>query len=63
MAGQEKKGSLKAPVEKEDKLDLNLSPPCFLTPVSNDETQELLLSILKRMMTACQSILIKILVT
>jgi len=32
---------LKAPREKEDKLDLNLSPSCFLTPISNDETQEL----------------------
>jgi len=41
MAGQDKRGSLKAPVEKEDKLDLNLSPPCFLAPVGNDETQEL----------------------
>jgi len=41
MAGQDKKGSLKAPVEKEDKLDLNLSPPYFLTPISNVETREL----------------------
>jgi len=41
MAGQDKKGSLKAPVEKEDKLDLNLSPPCFLTSISNDETREI----------------------
>jgi len=41
MAGQDKKGSSKAPVEKEDKLDLNLSPPCFLTPISNNETREL----------------------
>jgi len=38
MAGQDKKGSSKAPVEKEDKLDLNLSPSYFLTPVSNSET-------------------------
>jgi len=41
MAGQDKKGSSKAPVEKEDKLDLILSPPCFLTPVSNGETREI----------------------
>jgi len=41
MAGQDKKGSSKAPVEKEDKLDLNLSPPYFLTPISNDKTREL----------------------
>jgi len=41
MAGQDKKGSLKAPVEKEDKLDLNLSPPYFLTSISNSETREL----------------------
>jgi len=41
MAGQDKKGSSKAPAEKEDKLDLNLSPPCFLAPVSNSETREI----------------------
>jgi len=41
MAGQDKKGSSKAPVEKEDKLDLNLSPSYFLTPISNSETREL----------------------
>jgi len=41
MAGQDKKGSSKAPVEKEDKLDLNLSRPCFLTSISNSETQEI----------------------
>jgi len=41
MAGQDKKGSSKAPVEKEDKLDLNLSPSCFLTPISNNETREI----------------------
>jgi len=28
-------------MEKKDKLDLNLSPPYFLTPVSNNETREL----------------------
>jgi len=28
-------------MENEDKSDLNVSPPCFLTPVSNNETQEL----------------------
>jgi len=38
MAGQDKKGSSKAPVEKEDELDLNPSPPHFLTSVSNGET-------------------------
>ena len=41
MAGQDKKGSSKAPVEKEDKLDLNLSPTHFLTPISNSETREI----------------------
>jgi len=41
MAGQDKKGSSKAPIEKEDKLDLNLSPPCFLTSISNSETREI----------------------
>jgi len=41
MAGQDKKGSSKAPIEKKDKLDLNLSSPYFLTPNSNDETREL----------------------
>jgi len=28
-------------VEKEDKLDLNLSPPCFLAPIGNNEMREL----------------------
>jgi len=41
MAGQDKKGSSKAPVEKEDKLDLNLSPSYFLTSISNSETREI----------------------
>jgi len=41
MAGQDKKGSSKGPVEKEDKLDLNLSPSYFLTPISNGETREI----------------------
>jgi len=41
MAGQDKKGRSKALIEKEDKLDLNLSPPYFLTPISNNETREL----------------------
>jgi len=41
MTGQNKKGSSKAPVEKEDKLDLILSPPCFLAPISNSETREI----------------------
>jgi len=39
--GHDKKESSKAPVEKEDKLDLNLSPPHFLTPIGNSETQEI----------------------
>jgi len=38
---QDKKGSSKAPAEKEDKLDLNLSPSHFLAPVSNSETREI----------------------
>jgi len=41
MTGQDKKGSSKAPTEKEDKLDLNLSPHCFLTPVGDSETREI----------------------
>jgi len=41
MAGQDRKGSSKAPVEKEDELDLNLSPSHFLTSVSNGETREI----------------------
>jgi len=41
MAGQDRKGSSKAPVENEDKLDLNLSPPCSLTPVGDSETREI----------------------
>jgi len=41
MAGQDKKGSSDAPVGTKDKFDLNLSPPCFLTPISNNETQEI----------------------
>jgi len=41
MAGQDKKGSSKAPVEKEDKLDSNLSPPCFLASVSNGDMREI----------------------
>jgi len=40
MAGQDKKGSSNAPTATKDKLDLNLSPPYFLTPFSNDKTQE-----------------------
>jgi len=39
MAGQDKIGRLKSPVEKEDELDLNLSPPCFLASVSNGDTR------------------------
>jgi len=41
MAGQDEKGSSKAPMENEDESDLNLSPPCFLTPVGNNETREI----------------------
>jgi len=41
MAGQDKKGSSKAPTVTKDKLDLNLSSPYFLTPISNSETREL----------------------
>jgi len=37
MAGQGKKGSSNACVVTKDKLDLNLSPPYFLTPISNNE--------------------------
>jgi len=38
MAGQDKKGSPNAHVVTKDKLDLNLSPPHFVAPVSNNET-------------------------
>jgi len=41
MAGQDKKGSSNAPTVTKDKLDLNLSSPYFLTPISNNETQEI----------------------
>jgi len=41
MAGQDKKGSLNAPIATKDKLDLNLSPPYFLTPISNNKVQEI----------------------
>jgi len=41
MAGQDKKGSANAPIVTKDKFDLNLSPPYFLTPISNNETQEI----------------------
>jgi len=41
MAGQDKKGSLNAPIVTKDKLDLNLSPPYFLTPISNNKTREI----------------------
>jgi len=40
MAGQDKKGSSNAPVVTKDKLDLNLSPPCFLAPISNNKVRE-----------------------
>jgi len=41
MAGQDKKGSSKTPTVTKDKLDLHLSPPYFLTPISNSETREI----------------------
>jgi len=41
MAGQDKKGSAKAPLGIKDKLDLNLSSPYFVEPISNDETREI----------------------
>jgi len=40
MAGQDKKGSSNAPIVTKDKLDLNLSPINFLTPISNNEVRE-----------------------
>jgi len=40
MAGQDKKGSSNAPAATKDKSDLNLSPPCFRMPVSNNEVRE-----------------------
>jgi len=41
MAGQDKKGTSNAPVVTKDKLDFNLSPPHFRTPIGNDETREI----------------------
>jgi len=41
MACQDKKGSSKAPIVTKDKLDLHLSPPYFLTPISNNKVQGL----------------------
>jgi len=41
MAGQDKKGSSNAPIVTKDKLDLNLWPPNFLTPISNKEIREI----------------------
>jgi len=41
MAGQDKKGSSKAPTVTKDKLDLNLSPPNFLTTISNSKMREM----------------------
>ena len=40
MAGQDEKGSSNAPTAMKDKLDLNLSPTNFLTPVGNIKMQE-----------------------
>jgi len=42
MAGQDKKGSPSAPMATKDKLDLHVSPPYFVTPVSNSETREII---------------------
>jgi len=41
MAGQDKKGSWNAPIATKDKLDINLSSPYFLTPISNNKVQEI----------------------
>jgi len=41
MAGQDKKGCSKAPTVTKDKLDLNLSPPNFLTTISNTKMREI----------------------
>jgi len=41
MAGQDKKGSSNTPTVTKDKLDLNLSSPYFLTPISNNKTREI----------------------
>jgi len=41
MAGQDKKGSSKAPIATKDKFDLNLSPPYFSTAISNSEVREI----------------------
>jgi len=41
MAGQDEKGSSNAPIAMKDKLDLNLSPPYFLTPISNNKVREI----------------------
>jgi len=40
MAGQDKKGSSNAPMVTKDKLDINLLPSYFVTPISNDKTRE-----------------------
>jgi len=40
MAGQDKKGSSNVPIVMKDKLDLNLSSPYFLTPISKNKTRE-----------------------
>jgi len=40
MTGQDKKGSSNALAVTKDKLDLNISPPYFLTPISNSKVQE-----------------------
>jgi len=47
--------------KKEDELDLILSPPYFLAPVSNSETREIFAfqTQLQKMMTACESLPIK----
>jgi len=55
MAGQDEKGSSKAPVEKKDKLDLNASPNYFLPSISNNDTRELCAfqNAVKQTTTAC----------
>jgi len=61
MAGQDKKGSLNAPIVTKDKLDLNLSPPYFLHLLATMKCKRYSLSMLKKMMTVRQFLLTKIL--
>jgi len=41
MAGQDKKGSAKAPLVNKDRLDWNLSKNCFVKPISDSGKQEI----------------------